>query len=136
MTDATFTAYPAIDVRDGHVVRLLQGDYDRETRYADDPFGVAMRYVTWDLGYGDQERYRQREAHVGLGIELDNQIVPKRYGWQLGVRLAFAPHDAIGDGCGGSKMCAIARVSGQPAPEVDRAIDKSVLVEWSFLIGH
>ena len=45
MTDATFTAYPAIDVRDGHVVRLLQGDYDRETRYADDPFAVAMRYA-------------------------------------------------------------------------------------------
>ena len=45
MTDATFTAYPAIDVRDGHVVRLLQGDYDRETRYGDDPFAVAMRYA-------------------------------------------------------------------------------------------
>lgn len=45
MTDAAFTAYPAIDVRNGHVVRLLQGDYDRETRYADDPFAVAMRYA-------------------------------------------------------------------------------------------
>lgn len=45
MTDATFTAYPAIDVRDGRVVRLLQGDYDRETRYADDPFAIAMRYA-------------------------------------------------------------------------------------------
>ena len=45
MTSADFTAYPAIDVRDGHVVRLLQGDYDRETRYADDPFAVAMRYA-------------------------------------------------------------------------------------------
>ena len=40
-----FTAYPAIDVRDGRVVRLQQGDYDRETRYADDPFAVAMRYA-------------------------------------------------------------------------------------------
>jgi phosphoribosylformimino-5-aminoimidazole carboxamide ribotide isomerase len=40
-----FTAYPAIDVREGRVVRLLQGDYDRETRYADDPFALAMRYA-------------------------------------------------------------------------------------------
>lgn len=40
-----FTAYPAIDVRDGRVVRLQQGDYDRETRYADAPFAVAMRYA-------------------------------------------------------------------------------------------
>jgi len=45
MTAADFTAYPAIDVRDGRVVRLLQGDYARETRYADDPFAVAMRYA-------------------------------------------------------------------------------------------
>ena len=40
-----FIAYPAIDVRDGRVVRLQQGDYNRETRYADDPFAVAMRYA-------------------------------------------------------------------------------------------
>jgi len=40
-----FTAYPAIDVRDGRVVRLQQGDYARETRYPDDPFAVAMRYA-------------------------------------------------------------------------------------------
>jgi phosphoribosylformimino-5-aminoimidazole carboxamide ribotide isomerase len=40
-----FTAYPAIDVREGRVVRLRQGDYDRETRYPDDPFAVAMRYA-------------------------------------------------------------------------------------------
>jgi phosphoribosylformimino-5-aminoimidazole carboxamide ribotide isomerase len=40
-----FTAYPAIDVRDGRVVRLVQGDYDRETRYAADPFALAMRYA-------------------------------------------------------------------------------------------
>ena len=29
--------YPAIDIRDGRAVRLLQGDYDRETAYDDDP---------------------------------------------------------------------------------------------------
>ena len=40
-----FIAYPAIDVRDGRVVRLQQGDYQRETRYPDDPFAVAMRYA-------------------------------------------------------------------------------------------
>ena len=39
----TFVPYPAIDVRDGRVVRLQQGDYDRETRYPDDPLAVEMR---------------------------------------------------------------------------------------------
>lgn len=45
MSADPFTAYPAIDVRDGRVVRLVQGDYDRETRYAADPFALAMRYA-------------------------------------------------------------------------------------------
>ena len=39
-----FVVYPAIDVRDGCVVRLTQGDYARETRYDDDPLELARRY--------------------------------------------------------------------------------------------
>ena len=45
-----FTAYPAIDVRNGRVVRLAQGDYARETRYDADPYALAMRYA--DAGAG------------------------------------------------------------------------------------
>ncbi|RZA21858.1 MAG: 1-(5-phosphoribosyl)-5-[(5-phosphoribosylamino)methylideneamino]imidazole-4-carboxamide isomerase [Lysobacteraceae bacterium] len=37
--------YPAIDIRDGRVVRLAQGDYARETRYPADPFALAMAYA-------------------------------------------------------------------------------------------
>lgn len=40
-----FLLYPAIDIRDGRVVRLRQGDYDAETRYADDPLALAKRYA-------------------------------------------------------------------------------------------
>lgn len=39
-----FTVYPAIDVRAGRVVRLQQGDYARETRYADDPLVLGRAY--------------------------------------------------------------------------------------------
>ena len=42
---AGFTLYPAIDVRQGRVVRLAQGDYSRETRYGDDPLALAHRYA-------------------------------------------------------------------------------------------
>ena len=46
-----FVVYPAIDVRDGRVVRLQQGDYARETRYGDDPLALALDYAaagaTW-----------------------------------------------------------------------------------------
>jgi phosphoribosylformimino-5-aminoimidazole carboxamide ribotide isomerase len=37
--------YPAIDVRDGKVVRLLQGDYDRQTTYGSDPVAVARSFA-------------------------------------------------------------------------------------------
>ena len=37
--------YPAIDIRDGHAVRLVQGDYDRETIFDDDPVDAALRWV-------------------------------------------------------------------------------------------
>ena len=37
----SFEVIPAIDIRRGRCVRLLQGDYDQETAYADDPAEVA-----------------------------------------------------------------------------------------------
>ncbi len=37
--------YPAIDIRQGRVVRLSQGDAARETVYADDPVAQAERFV-------------------------------------------------------------------------------------------
>ena len=36
---------PAIDLRDGKVVRLAQGDYGRQTTYHDDPAAVAAQFV-------------------------------------------------------------------------------------------
>lgn len=45
MNEDGFTLYPAIDVRAGRVVRLLQGDYARETVYADDPLPRAIGYA-------------------------------------------------------------------------------------------
>ena len=37
--------YPAIDIRGGQAVRLLQGDYARETAYDADPVDAALRWV-------------------------------------------------------------------------------------------
>jgi phosphoribosylformimino-5-aminoimidazole carboxamide ribotide isomerase len=37
--------YPAIDIRGGQAVRLLQGDYDRETAYDADPVDAALRWA-------------------------------------------------------------------------------------------
>jgi phosphoribosylformimino-5-aminoimidazole carboxamide ribotide isomerase len=44
-TDAGVILYPAIDIRGGQAVRLLQGDYARETTYDADPVDAARRWA-------------------------------------------------------------------------------------------
>lgn len=41
---STFTIYPAIDLRDGKCVRLVQGDYAQETVYNEDPVAAAKQW--------------------------------------------------------------------------------------------
>jgi phosphoribosylformimino-5-aminoimidazole carboxamide ribotide isomerase len=41
-----FTVYPAIDLRNGNVVRLRQGDPSQQTTYSEDPVGVARRWAS------------------------------------------------------------------------------------------
>lgn len=41
----SFVIYPAIDMRGGKCVRLVQGDYDQETVYGDSPFDMAKSFV-------------------------------------------------------------------------------------------
>ncbi len=40
-----FTIYPAIDLRNGQVVRLQQGDPNRQIVYADDPLATARHWL-------------------------------------------------------------------------------------------
>lgn len=41
----SFTVYPALDIRQGRVVRLLQGDYAQQTTYGDDPLPRAQAFA-------------------------------------------------------------------------------------------
>ncbi|MCP4792753.1 MAG: 1-(5-phosphoribosyl)-5-[(5-phosphoribosylamino)methylideneamino]imidazole-4-carboxamide isomerase [Actinomycetia bacterium] len=41
---AAVALFPAIDLRDGHCVRLLRGDYGQETVYGDDPVSQALAF--------------------------------------------------------------------------------------------
>ena len=58
--------YPAIDLRGGKVVQLVQGDFDREAVHGDDPVEVALRFqeagVRW-LHVVDLDAARTGEAH-------------------------------------------------------------------------
>ena len=41
---STPALFPAIDLRAGRCVRLIQGDYDRETVYGEDPVAQALAF--------------------------------------------------------------------------------------------
>jgi phosphoribosylformimino-5-aminoimidazole carboxamide ribotide isomerase len=45
LNQRTFIVYPAIDLRNGKVVRLSQGDPERQTTYSQDPSKVAARWL-------------------------------------------------------------------------------------------
>lgn len=76
--------FPAIDLRGGKVVRLLRGDYDRQTTYGDDPLDQARLFAeagaTWlhvvDLDgarSGEPEHLRAIEA-ICSGTKLKVEV--------------------------------------------------------------
>jgi phosphoribosylformimino-5-aminoimidazole carboxamide ribotide isomerase len=79
---------PAIDLRDGHCVRLRQGDFSRETRYDSDPVRVARRFVdagaeaihVVDLDAARDGRPAQRDviraivAAVGVPVQVGGGV--------------------------------------------------------------
>jgi phosphoribosylformimino-5-aminoimidazole carboxamide ribotide isomerase len=91
----TLTIYPAIDMRGGNCVRLLQGDYDKETIYGDSPFDMAQAFAAdgaeWihmvDLdGAKDGKRINDRfvieaaqqlkvKVQIGGGIRSEEEIL-------------------------------------------------------------
>ena len=48
---APFTVYPAIDLRGGQVVRLKEGDPNRQTHYSTDPAATARRWIEAGAGW-------------------------------------------------------------------------------------
>lgn len=62
--------FPAIDIRDGHAVRLTQGDYDRETAYEDDPVVAARRWA--DAGASWLHVVDLDGARAGEPVNLDH----------------------------------------------------------------
>jgi phosphoribosylformimino-5-aminoimidazole carboxamide ribotide isomerase len=77
-----WNVYPAIDLRTGRAVRLMQGDPEQETKYADDPLIVARRWqeagaewlhvVNLDGAFGerDQENQTALERILTTGVSV------------------------------------------------------------------
>lgn len=84
----SFIVYPALDIRDGRVVRLAQGDYARETHYGDDPLPRAQAFAdagaSWmhlvDLdaaragGYTLAPLLSQIRAQTGLQVQTGGGV--------------------------------------------------------------
>ncbi len=79
---ASFVIYPAIDLRNGKVVRLAQGDLARTTVYGDDPAATARRWkeagaewvhvVNLDGAFGEaaEANWKALESIVRVGKKI------------------------------------------------------------------
>ncbi|TYR80083.1 1-(5-phosphoribosyl)-5-[(5-phosphoribosylamino)methylideneamino]imidazole-4-carboxamide isomerase [Priestia megaterium] len=83
----SFAIYPAIDMRGGKCVRLLQGDYNKETIYGDSPVDMATQFA------GEGAKW----IHM---VDLDGAKAAKRVNDQfvLDVKKRLNVHVQIGGG--------------------------------------
>ena len=93
--------YPAIDIADGRAVRLVQGDFDAETVYADSPLQAARAWA--DAGARHLHMVDLDGARLGSPQNLDQleRVVgelgmPVQYGG--GLRSVGAVADALAAG--------------------------------------
>jgi phosphoribosylformimino-5-aminoimidazole carboxamide ribotide isomerase len=93
--------YPAIDIRGGKAVRLLQGDYERETIYNADPVSAAKRWadegaeflhvVDLDGAKAGEPRNLEQVRRIAAGVDCPIQVGG-------GLRSAQAVSDVLGAG--------------------------------------
>jgi len=102
----SFTVYPALDIRNGAVVRLVQGDYNQQTTYGDDVLPRAQAFAdagaAWmhlvDLdaakagGYTLSQTLEAINQQTGLKIQT---------GGGAGVELGFHALNGFVDGAHG-----------------------------------
>lgn len=110
--------WPAIDLRGGRCVRLLRGDYDAETVFADDPLEQARRFVAAGA----------RRLHV---VDLDGARAGEAVQADLVARLVAAAGVPVQLG-GGIRTLRTARAYAEAG--VARLVVGSVAVEDPALL--
>jgi phosphoribosylformimino-5-aminoimidazole carboxamide ribotide isomerase len=90
--EAGFIVFPAIDLRGGQVVRLKEGDPNRQTHYSPDPAGTARRWIEAGTrwlhvvnldGAFDQDDNANRAALQAILGEAGQSGVPVQFGGGL-----------------------------------------------------
>ncbi len=100
---ASFELLPAIDLRAGRVVRLSQGDFDRETAYDTDPPAVASRFADAGATWIHVVDLDGAVAGEPVQLQLASEIVAETYGRARvevggGLRTAESVAGALGTG--------------------------------------
>ncbi|HZR44055.1 MAG TPA: 1-(5-phosphoribosyl)-5-[(5-phosphoribosylamino)methylideneamino]imidazole-4-carboxamide isomerase [Ktedonobacteraceae bacterium] len=116
---------PAIDIKDGHCVRLYQGDYDKVTTYSNDPVQVALRWQDAGASW----------LHV---VDLDGAAQGKPVIVDLIHRIRAATKLHIEVGGGMRSLAHIEQVLGTGVDRVilgtvaitDRALLQEALAKW------
>lgn len=116
---------PAIDLRGGRCVRLVQGDYDRETVFDDDPVAVARRWqaagATWlhvvDLDGARDGLPRQRDTIAAIVEALGIPV-------QVGGGIRSAGHAAA------LLESGVQRIIIGTAAVTDPELVRELLAEW------
>lgn len=139
---------PSIDLRDGKVVRLAQGDYDRQTVYGSDPAAVAEEFVSagaaWihvvDLDAARSGRRSNAEAiesvcraarakvELGGGIRDDEAV---EAALELGVARVVIGSAALRDWDWFRRLCGREELAGRVALALDARTGRLASHGWT-----
>lgn len=106
--------YPSIDIRDGRCVRLVEGDFARETVYDDDPVRVAGRWATAGASW----------IHV---VDLDGSLQKRPVNLPIIARMRALVPAGVRLQVGGG-LRTLAHIDEVFAAGVDRAVLGSVAI--------
>jgi phosphoribosylformimino-5-aminoimidazole carboxamide ribotide isomerase len=117
--------YPAIDIRGARTVRLLQGDYERETAYDADPVDAALRW----------EREGAEFLHV---VDLDGARAgePRNLGAVRRIAAAVECPIQVGGGLRSPESVAAALEAGAERVVIGTAALRDPQLLEAVLAGH
>ena len=143
-----FEVIPAIDLRGGKCVRLMQGDYARETVYGADPVEMALRWQSLGaprLHVVDLDGARSGEQAVrmfgdevfqagmnvfGKGLDKQDEYYADQRGMVLAARGGYNPYGLAGvlqtlDSSGGANggMALMLSTHPNPGDRIERLLD-------------
>ena len=117
-SEKTIEIIPAIDIRGGRCVRLVQGDYSRETVYSDNPVDMALKWQSMGA----------HRLHI---VDLDGAASGEMVNFNVICQIAQAAHVPVQLGGG---IRDIERIKRLLSAGIDRVILGTAAVENPALV--